>query len=90
MTNKNSVSSDKDSGCSAESKETVVTDIVPRASSEQVRMREMLAGLMSSGHKEKDSYPECSSVFTEVMEWFGQSILGNNEEKVTPDQSSVW
>ena len=53
-------------------------------------MREMLAGLMSSDHKEKDSYPECSSVFTEVMEWFGQSILGNNEGKVTPDQSSMW
>ena len=49
-------------------------------------MREMLAGLMSSDHK-KDSYLECSSVFTEVMEWFGQSmyILGNNKGKVTPD-----
>ena len=63
--------------CSAESRETAVSGIVPHASSEQVRMREMLSGLMSSDHKEKDSYPECSSVFTEVMEWFGQSILGN-------------
>ena len=45
---------------------------VPHASSEQVQMREMLDGLMSSDHKEKDSYPECSSAFTEVMEWFKQ------------------
>ena len=63
----------------------MVAGIVPRASLEQVQMREMLAGLMSSDHKEKDSYPECSSVFTEVMELFGQSILGNNEGKVMPD-----
>ena len=85
FTDKNSVSSDKDLACSVENRETAVAGIVPRASSEQVRMREMLAGLMSSDHKQKDSYPECSSVFTEVMEWFGQSILGNNEGKVTPN-----
>ena len=71
LTDKDLVSSDKDSACSAGSRETAVAGIVPRASSEQVRMRKMLADLMSNDHKEKDSYPECSSVFTEVMEWFG-------------------
>ena len=65
LTDKDSVSKDKDSACSVESRKTAAFGIVSHASSEQVRMREMLAGLID--HKEKDSYPKCSSVFTEVM-----------------------
>lgn len=49
--------------------------------SEQARMRALVAKVVVK-NSVTSNYPNCSSLFTEAVEWMGPLLLGNKEGKV--------
>ena len=67
---------------SADSSASAMAGVIPHTSSEQAKVRAMLAEMVARDHQVRACYPACSSVFIEPVEWVGSSVLGNNEGKV--------